>query len=174
MTNNQHLIQANRLYMLIADLRNHEHYRHLRPVIGELIWGVLVHALSAADPSHENQPPDRFGNPHQAPAGADAFRQAIRRAPNLALGEARMEILPCLGTAQTASPLLQRQPLGQGTGHRYYGQCRVCYASALLRRRTNYALRIVGASGFTGRWLAYIDLPRRYHLADPNGFVTSK
>ena len=98
MTNNQRLIQANRLYMLIAELRNHEHCRQIRPVIGELIWGVLVHALSAADPSHENQPPDRFGNSHQAPAGADPFRQAIRRTPNLGLSEARME--SCLAWGQ--------------------------------------------------------------------------
>lgn len=34
---------------------------------GELVWGAIVHAVSAADPDHESQPSDRFGNTHQAP-----------------------------------------------------------------------------------------------------------
>ena len=45
-------------------------------------------------------PPDRFGNSHQASGcrRRSAFRQAIRRAPNLGLSEARLE--SCLAWGQ--------------------------------------------------------------------------
>ena len=46
---------------------------------GELIWGATVHAVSAADPEHEAQPPDRHGNPHQAPNTSVTFTLAARR-----------------------------------------------------------------------------------------------
>ena len=45
----------------------------------ELVWGATVHAVSAADPSHETQPPDRFGNSHQAPIIYQSFIDAAQR-----------------------------------------------------------------------------------------------
>ena len=45
----------------------------------ELVWSATVHAVSAADPSHETQPPDRFGNSHQAPIIYQSFIDAAQR-----------------------------------------------------------------------------------------------
>ena len=51
---------------------------------GELVWGATVHAVSAADPDHETQPPDRFGNRHEAPITFQSFiAAAIRIVPPL-------------------------------------------------------------------------------------------
>ena len=46
---------------------------------GELLWGATVNAVSAADPNHQQQPPDRFANPHSAPSTSNNFLAAIAR-----------------------------------------------------------------------------------------------
>ena len=46
---------------------------------GELLWGATVNAVSAADPDHQQQPPDRFSNPHLAPSTSRNFLAAIAR-----------------------------------------------------------------------------------------------
>ena len=48
-------------------------------VAGEIIWGIIVHTVSALDPEHETQPPDRFGNPHPAPNTNRTFNAAAAR-----------------------------------------------------------------------------------------------
>lgn len=48
-------------------------------VAGEIIWGIIVHTVSALDPEHETQPPDRFGNPHPAPNTNRTFNAAADR-----------------------------------------------------------------------------------------------
>ncbi len=58
-----HLNESRNLTALAAELFNLGQYL----AAGEFVWGVIVHAVSAADPDHEMQPPDRFGNPHLAP-----------------------------------------------------------------------------------------------------------
>ena len=45
----------------------------------ELTWGATVHAVSAADPDHETQPSDRFGNSHEAPIIYQSFIDAAQR-----------------------------------------------------------------------------------------------
>lgn len=46
---------------------------------GELLWGATVNAISAADPDHQRQPPDRFANLHSAPSASSNFHAAIAR-----------------------------------------------------------------------------------------------
>ena len=65
---------------------------------GELVWGAIVHAVSAADPAHEIQPPDRFGNHHQAPNTMAAFSNAVRRIRERPLSET--QITTCLNNGQ--------------------------------------------------------------------------
>ena len=48
-------------------------------VAGEIIRGIIVHTVSALDPEHETQPPDRFGNPHPAPNTNRTFNAAADR-----------------------------------------------------------------------------------------------
>ncbi|MDE2788198.1 MAG: hypothetical protein OXL37_16280 [Chloroflexota bacterium] len=57
---------------------------------GELVWGAIVHAVSAADPAHEIQPPDRFSNPHQAPNTMATFSNAVRRIGEHPLSETQI------------------------------------------------------------------------------------
>ena len=65
---------------------------------GELTWGAIVHAASAADPDHEVQPPDRFGNPHRAPNTNASFPNAVRRIRGRPLSES--QIADCLNNGQ--------------------------------------------------------------------------
>lgn len=46
---------------------------------GEALWGAIIHGVSAADPEHEIQPPDRYGNPHLAPNTKNALEAAAVR-----------------------------------------------------------------------------------------------
>ena len=65
---------------------------------GELVWGAIVHAVSAADPEHEVQPPDRFRNPHRAPNTMATFPNAARRIRERPLSES--QIADCLNIGQ--------------------------------------------------------------------------
>ena len=65
---------------------------------GELTWGAIVHAVSAADPGHESQHPDRFRNPHQAPNTMATFSNAVRRIREHPLSE--RQIADCLEIGQ--------------------------------------------------------------------------
>ena len=65
---------------------------------GELVWGAIVHAVSAADPAHEIQPPDRFGNHHQSPNTMSTFSNAVRRIRERPLSET--QITTCLNNGQ--------------------------------------------------------------------------
>ena len=67
-------------------------------IAGELIWGATVHAVSAADPEHEAQPPDRHGNPHQAPNTSVTFTLAARRIIGSPFTE--RDIAQCLDNGQ--------------------------------------------------------------------------
>ena len=49
---------------------------------GEALWGAIIHGVSAADPEHEIQPPDRYGNPHLAPSTKTALEVAAVRIQN--------------------------------------------------------------------------------------------
>ena len=65
---------------------------------GELVWGAIVHAVSAAGPEHETQTPDRFRNPHQAPNTMATFPNAVRRIAGTPLSETQISI--CLNNGQ--------------------------------------------------------------------------
>ena len=67
-------------------------------IAGELIWGATVHAVSAADPEHETQPPDRQGNPHQAPNTSVTFTLAACRIIRSPFTE--YQIAQCLNIGQ--------------------------------------------------------------------------
>lgn len=49
---------------------------------GEIFGGAIVQAVSAADPEHEKQPPDRFGNAHAAPNIRPEYNAATQRICN--------------------------------------------------------------------------------------------
>lgn len=78
-----HLNESRNLTALAAELSNHGQYL----AAGELLWGAVVHAVSAADPDHELQLPDRFGNLHQAPNTMATFSSAVRRIKGITLSE---------------------------------------------------------------------------------------
>ena len=65
---------------------------------GELVWGAIVHAVSAADPEHEIQPSDRFSNTHQAPNTNATFASAVRRIGERPLSENQISF--CLNIGQ--------------------------------------------------------------------------
>lgn len=65
---------------------------------GELVWGATVQAVSAADPDHETQPPDRFGNSHEAPVTYQSFIAAAIRIVHLLLTE--RQIRQCVFNGQ--------------------------------------------------------------------------
>lgn len=46
---------------------------------GEIFWGTIVQAVSAAESEHENQTPDRFGNIHTAPNTRTDYNAATQR-----------------------------------------------------------------------------------------------
>ena len=89
-----HLSESRNLTELAAELSSRGQYL----AAGELLWGALVHAVSAADPDHEIQPPDRFGNHHQAPNTMAAFSNAVRRIRERPLSET--QIRACLNNGQ--------------------------------------------------------------------------
>ena len=107
--------------------------RHLPA--GELIWGAIVHAsVSAADPDHEVQPPDRFRNPHRAPNTSATFPNAVRRIRERPLSE--RQIADCLNNGQqllhnhfyhlNLTPRELQQSIGVGT---FYAQLLIRVAS---------------------------------------------
>lgn len=73
-----HLTAAYIDLQIVAYLANHGQLRQA----GELCWGSIVHAVSAADPGHEIQPPDRHHNSHPAPCVRPDFDAAVRRILN--------------------------------------------------------------------------------------------
>lgn len=89
-----HLNESRNLTALAAELVS----RGLYLAAGELVWGATVHAVSAADPDHESQPPDRFGNPHQAPNTNATFPNAVRRIRECPLSESQISF--CLNNGQ--------------------------------------------------------------------------
>ncbi len=89
-----HLSASRDLTTLAAELFGRG--RHL--AAGELVWGATVHAVSAADPDHEIQPPDRFGNSHQAPNTGATFTNAVRHIKELPISEG--QITYCLNNGQ--------------------------------------------------------------------------
>ena len=89
-----HLNESRNLMELAADLFNRGRYL----AAGELLWGAIVHAVSAADPDHEIQPPDRFNNVHRAPNTNTAFADAVRRISGRPLSESQISF--CLNNGQ--------------------------------------------------------------------------
>ncbi|MCE2500895.1 MAG: hypothetical protein J4G13_08545 [Dehalococcoidia bacterium] len=89
-----HLNESRNLTALAAELFNRGQYL----AAGEFVWGAIVHAVAAADPDHEMQPPDRFGNPHLAPNTSATFSSAIRRITGLTFSEG--QIASCLYNGQ--------------------------------------------------------------------------
>ena len=89
-----HLKEARNLAARAATLNAGGEYL----IAGELIWGATVHAVSAADPEHEAQPPDRHGNPHQAPNTSVTFTLAARRIIGSPFTE--RDIAQCLDNGQ--------------------------------------------------------------------------
>ena len=89
-----HLNASRNLTALASDLINRGQYL----AAGELVWGSIVHAVSAADPDHDIQPPDRFGNPHRAPSTNATFPNAVRRIRERPLSES--QIADCLNIGQ--------------------------------------------------------------------------
>ena len=65
---------------------------------GKLTWEATVHAVNAADPEHETHPPDRHGNPHQAPNTSVTFTAAARRIIGSPFTE--RDIAQCLNNGQ--------------------------------------------------------------------------
>lgn len=89
-----HLNESRNLIQLATQLRSQGQ------LLGaaEFIWGATVHAVSAADHEHEQQPPDRFDNPHQSPNTKATFLQAALRIRNRPLSET--QIKQCLDNGQ--------------------------------------------------------------------------
>ena len=75
MDRQRHLNEARNLFNLAIAIQT----QGQRLAAGELIWGATVHAVSAADPDHEAQPPDRFSNSHEAPIIYQSFIDAAQR-----------------------------------------------------------------------------------------------
>ena len=88
-----HLSASRELTTLAAELFGRGQYL----AAGELVWGAIVHAVSAADPDHEIQSPDRFGNLHQAPNTNATFPNAVRRISELSLSETQITICMNIG-----------------------------------------------------------------------------
>ena len=65
---------------------------------GEFIWLTVVHAVSAADPDHEQPNPDTFGNPHRAPDTERTCIPATRRIATPAFSPSDFD--QCLKIAQ--------------------------------------------------------------------------
>ena len=89
-----HLSESCNLAALAEELSN----RGQHVVAGELAWGAIVHAVSAADPEHEVQPQDRFRNSHQAPNTMATFSDAVRRVRGSPLSETQIAF--CLSNGQ--------------------------------------------------------------------------
>ena len=86
MDRQRHLNEARNLISLASATQA----RGQRLIASELVWGATVHAVSAADPAHETQPPDRFGNSHEAPITYQTFTGAAKRIVPAPLTERRM------------------------------------------------------------------------------------
>ncbi len=89
-----HLNASRSMAALATELSNRGQYA----TAGELVWGAIVHAVSAADPDHEIQPTDRFGNSHQAPNTMATFSNAIHRIRGRPLSETQIAF--CLSNGQ--------------------------------------------------------------------------
>ena len=88
-----HLNASRDLAALAAELFSDGQYL----AAGELAWGAIVNAASAADPDHEIQSPDRFGNLHQAPNTNATFPNAVRRISGRPLSETQITICMNIG-----------------------------------------------------------------------------
>lgn len=86
MDRQSHLNEARNLISLATAIQT----RGQPLTAAELIWGSTVHAVSAADPEHQAQPPDRFGNSHEAPITYQTFIGAAQRIVPAPLTERRM------------------------------------------------------------------------------------
>ena len=94
-----HLKEARNLVAKAATLNAEGEYL----IAGEIIWGATVHAVSAADPEHEMKPPDRHGNPHQAPNTKSTFMAAgcrIIESPFVERQITERDIAQCLNNGQ--------------------------------------------------------------------------
>ena len=89
-----HFRTSHNLTALAAELFSRGQYL----AAGELVWGAIVNAASAADPDHEIQPSDRFGNTHQAPNTNATFASAVRRIGERPLSENQISF--CLNIGQ--------------------------------------------------------------------------
>ena len=89
-----HLNASLDLATLATELFDRGHFA----AAGELVWGSIVHAASAADPDHEVQPSDRFGNRHRAPNTSLTFSSAVHRIRYRPLSES--QIADCLNIGQ--------------------------------------------------------------------------
>ena len=75
MDRQRHLNEARNLFNLAIAIQS----QGQRIAAAELTWGATVHAVSAADPAHETQPPDRFRNSHEAPVNYHTLIAAAKR-----------------------------------------------------------------------------------------------
>lgn len=74
MTNRvQHLQPAREYYQTAIDLYS----RQQLAIAGEILWGAVVHAVSAADYQHDQQP-SSGRNAHPAPYNERYFQDAVR------------------------------------------------------------------------------------------------
>lgn len=122
-----HLDASRDLATLAAELFSSGRYL----AAGELVWGAIVNAASAADPDHEIQSPDRFGNPHQAPNTNAAFPSAVRRISERPLSESQITICMNIGQHGLHNHFYHLNMTSQQIqGHIVIG---VAYAQLLIR-----------------------------------------
>ena len=83
-----HLSRAEALLRLVAQLAQDADQQ---AAAAEMVWGATVHALSAADPSHETESPNNWetvqGLPHNSPNSKRTFEQAADRADSVYLSK---------------------------------------------------------------------------------------
>ena len=91
MNRTDHLATAEAMLSLSAKLAQDPDQR---AAAAEMVWGATVHALSAADPSHETTPPigweARQGLPHNSPNSKPTFGRAADRAANANLNRSTL------------------------------------------------------------------------------------
>ena len=122
-----HLNASRDLTTLAAELFSRGQYL----AAGELVWGAIVHAASAADPDHEIQSPDRFGNLHQAPNTNATFPNAVRRISEHPLSETQITICMNIGQQGLHNHFYHLNMTSQQIqGHIVIG---VAYAQLLMR-----------------------------------------
>ena len=87
----EHLKTAEAMLKLVDQLIPHPAQQ---PAAAEMVWGATVHALSAADPSHEKVPPNRResqqGLAHTSPNSRYSFEESAKRVSNLGLSLASL------------------------------------------------------------------------------------